>query len=40
MILIRNRHGSHNPNEDMDMADFEQAALVLASICLRPPDLR
>ena len=38
MILIRNRHGSHNPAEHMDMADFEPAALMLASICLQPPD--
>lgn len=40
MILIRNRHGSHNPAEHMDMVDFEQAALALAGLCLQPPGLR
>ncbi len=40
MILIRNRHGSHNPDEHMEMADFEQAALMLAGICLQPRGVR
>jgi N-carbamoyl-L-amino-acid hydrolase len=29
MLFIRNDGGSHNPEEAMDMADFEKAALVL-----------
>lgn len=30
MLFIRNDGGSHNPEESMDMADFEKAALVLS----------
>ncbi|MBI4182711.1 MAG: hydantoinase/carbamoylase family amidase [Proteobacteria bacterium] len=31
MIFVRNPHGSHNPDEHMEMADFEQAVAVLAA---------
>ena len=30
MLFIRNDGGSHNPEESMDMADFEKAAVVLS----------
>jgi N-carbamoyl-L-amino-acid hydrolase len=30
MIFVRNSHGSHNPNEAMDMADFALGTRVLA----------
>lgn len=30
MIFVRNQHGSHNPDEAMEMADFELATRVLA----------
>ena len=33
MVFIRNRNGSHNPHEDMEMADFESAAQVIAALC-------
>ncbi|MEM9814238.1 MAG: M20/M25/M40 family metallo-hydrolase, partial [Pseudomonadota bacterium] len=29
MVFIRNEHGSHNPNEHIEMADFDHAARVL-----------
>jgi len=29
MLFVRNRHGSHNPHESMEMADFEKAVEVL-----------
>lgn len=32
MIFIRNEHGSHNPDEHMDMADFESALRLLAAV--------
>jgi N-carbamoyl-L-amino-acid hydrolase len=31
MLFVRNPHGSHNPQEHMDMADFEMAVQVLAT---------
>ena len=31
MIFIRNEHGSHNPDEHMEMADFAQAAALLTA---------
>jgi N-carbamoyl-L-amino-acid hydrolase len=31
MIFIRNRHGSHNPEEAMDLADFEAACRLLSA---------
>lgn len=34
MIFIRNAHGSHNPREAMDMADFAVAAATLSDFCL------
>ena len=40
MILIRNRNGSHNPREEMDLDDFAQAAELLMEMCLSPPDLK
>ena len=30
MVLVRNAHGSHNPDEAMDLADFGEGAKVLA----------
>jgi N-carbamoyl-L-amino-acid hydrolase len=30
MIFVRNEHGSHNPRESMDMADFTAATRLLA----------
>jgi beta-ureidopropionase / N-carbamoyl-L-amino-acid hydrolase len=37
MIFIRNEHGSHNPDERMEMADFAAAARLLAWFCANPP---
>ena len=37
MIFIRNHGGSHNPNEQMDIADFSAAARVLASTAAAKP---
>ena len=34
MLFIRNENGSHNPNEQMEMADFAAAANVLSRFCL------
>lgn len=34
MIFIRNEHGSHNPREAMEMADFALAAATLSAFCL------
>ena len=31
MIFIRNAHGSHNPEEAMELADFAAATRLLAS---------
>ena len=31
MLFIRNHHGSHNPMEAMDMADFSEAARLLSA---------
>ncbi|MEX2644172.1 MAG: hydantoinase/carbamoylase family amidase [Acetobacterales bacterium] len=31
LLFVRNPHGSHNPKEHMEMADFEQAVRVLAA---------
>ena len=33
MIFIRNRNGSHNPHEAMEIADFARAADVLSTLC-------
>jgi acetylornithine deacetylase/succinyl-diaminopimelate desuccinylase-like protein len=30
MIIIRNAHGSHNPREHMEMADFGAGVKILA----------
>jgi N-carbamoyl-L-amino-acid hydrolase len=35
VLLMRNRHGSHNPAEDMAMADFVAGVKVLAATTLR-----
>jgi N-carbamoyl-L-amino-acid hydrolase len=35
MILIRNRNGSHNPDEAMEIEDLAAAARVLSAFCLR-----
>lgn len=37
MILIRNEHGSHNPDEAMEMEDFAKAARIMTRICMDPP---
>lgn len=29
MIFVRNQHGSHNPNEAMDLEDFDLAVALL-----------
>jgi len=31
MIFVRNEHGSHNPDEAMDLADFAQGLRLLAA---------
>jgi len=31
MLFIRNENGSHNPDESMEMDDFEKTAQVLAT---------
>jgi N-carbamoyl-L-amino-acid hydrolase len=36
MVFIRNRHGSHNPLEHMDLADFGAALRVLVRALLAP----
>jgi len=36
MIFIRNQNGSHNPDEAMDMADFDQALSVLVHMLSTP----
>ncbi|SEQ19830.1 N-carbamoyl-L-amino-acid hydrolase [Faunimonas pinastri] len=35
MIFVRNRNGSHNPDEAMEIADFAEAARLLSAFCLR-----
>jgi N-carbamoyl-L-amino-acid hydrolase len=37
MVFIRNANGSHNPDEQMDMADFTEAARLVSALCLDPP---
>ncbi len=37
MLFIRNRNGSHNPQESMDLDDFAVAAKILMQVCLEPP---
>lgn len=39
MLFIRNEHGSHNPEESMDMADFAEASRILVDFltALRTP---
>ncbi|MDE2914245.1 MAG: Zn-dependent hydrolase [Paracoccaceae bacterium] len=37
MLFIRNRNGSHNPHESMEMEDLAVAARVLMKLCLEPP---
>ena len=32
MIFIRNEHGSHNPREDMAIADFMAGAAVVRQV--------
>jgi N-carbamoyl-L-amino-acid hydrolase len=38
MIFVRNEHGSHNPDEFMDMADFDCALGVLVNALKRPAE--
>lgn len=40
MLFLRNSHGSHNPDEHMEMADFAAGAEVLTQLALSPPKLR
>ena len=35
MVLVRNAHGSHNPDEAMDLADFGEGTKVLAAAIAR-----
>lgn len=37
MVFIRNANGSHNPDEQMDIADFAEAARLVSALCLNPP---
>ncbi|WP_377299278.1 hydantoinase/carbamoylase family amidase [Rhizobium sp. SGZ-381] len=37
MVFIRNANGSHNPDEQMDIADFAEAARLVSALCLSPP---
>jgi len=37
MLFIRNRNGSHNPDEAMEIEDFAQAARILSAFCLMIP---
>jgi beta-ureidopropionase / N-carbamoyl-L-amino-acid hydrolase len=39
MLFIRNRFGSHNPAEHMDLADFEVAIRILIRALLAPADV-
>ncbi|QBY01344.1 hydantoinase/carbamoylase family amidase [Rhodophyticola sp. CCM32] len=39
MVFIRNRNGSHNPDEHMEISDFAIAAEVVSALCLDPPQL-
>ena len=34
MVLVRNQHGSHNPHEAMEMADFAAGTRLLAAAAL------
>jgi hypothetical protein len=37
MLFIRSENGSHNPDEFMDMADFDRALAVLVESLEMPP---
>jgi N-carbamoyl-L-amino-acid hydrolase len=37
MVFIRNANGSHNPDEQMEIDDFTEAARVVSALCLDPP---
>ncbi len=37
MVFIRNANGSHNPDEQMEIADFTEAARLISALCLDPP---
>jgi N-carbamoyl-L-amino-acid hydrolase len=37
MIFVRNQNGSHNPDEAMDLEDFDVAARALLDLLLRFP---
>jgi N-carbamoyl-L-amino-acid hydrolase len=38
MIFIRNEHGSHNPDEGMDMSDFDRALVLLLGLMDEPAE--
>ena len=38
MIFVRNEHGSHNPDEHMEMDDFYAGAEVLARVMIAAAD--
>ena len=38
MLFIRNENGSHNPDEHMDMADFDRALEVLFALVSNPTE--
>lgn len=37
MVFIRNANGSHNPDEQMEIEDFAEAARIVSALCLDPP---
>ncbi|NVO13567.1 MAG: hydantoinase/carbamoylase family amidase [Rhodoplanes sp.] len=37
MVFVRNENGSHNPDERMDMADFDQALALVVALLEQPP---
>jgi len=40
MVFIRNAHGSHNPDEHMELSDFAEAARLVMALVQDPPPAR
>ncbi len=40
MVFIRNAHGSHNPDEHMELSDFAEAARLVTALLQDPPPPR
>lgn len=40
MVFIRNAHGSHNPDEHMDLSDFAQTSRLVMALVQDPPAAR